>query len=435
MPDTIYALSSGVGRAGIAVIRISGPSAASIARLMANRELVARKAALVDIRHPVSADPIDRALALWFPGPNSFTGEDVLELHVHGGRAVVAATLDSLATVEGVRVAEPGEFTRRAFANGRLDLSSVEGLADLISADTELQRRQAFNQFSGALGKRAAEWRRKLIDARALIEACLDFPDEAEIPADLTDSIRGDLKELAGSFEAALKGRERAEIIRDGGVVLIAGPPNSGKSTLLNRIAERDVAIISDIPGTTRDLIEITIDIRGLPVTFIDSAGIRETQDPVESEGIARTRARAAQAHAVIWLEAPPDVSNASSIVHPVLVRVASKCDISPAMPGRMSISAKTGAGVLELLDHVCDLIFPNLNRAESSLLSTQRQFDCVQSGLTSVSQASAHMSQQELELAAEELRLASQRLEELTGVISNDALLDEVFGRFCLGK
>ena len=276
MAETIYALSSGVGRAGVAVIRVSGPAALLLPQMFAGIDVEARKARLASVRHPTTGELIDRGLLLFFPTPNSFTGEDVVEFHVHGGRAVVTAMIDALSSCDDLRAAEPGEFTRRAFANGKLDLASAEGLADLIAADTELQRQRAIRQMSGSVSERCRSWRSALVDVLALVEAYLDFPDEEEIPRDVSVEVGQALGGLLASFEEALGERDNAEIVRDGAVALISGPPNAGKSTLINKIARRDVAIISDIPGTTRDLIEVTVDIRGIPVTFIDSAGIRE---------------------------------------------------------------------------------------------------------------------------------------------------------------
>lgn len=435
MRDTIYALSSGIGRAGVAVIRVSGNAVRNVARSMGSADLAPRKASLIHLRHPHTGDVIDQSLAVWFPGPASFTGEDVIEFHVHGGRAVVLAVLEALASIEAVRAAEPGEFTRRAFENGKLDLTSVEGLADLISADTQFQRRQALRQFSGHSKNLTSEWRRKLIAAQALIEAHLDFPDEGEIPGDVTGEVRCELQAMAKSFHEALEGRRRAEIIREGGTVLIAGAPNSGKSTLLNCIAERDVAIISEIPGTTRDLIEITVDLYGIPLTFIDSAGIRPTLDPIEELGIMRTRNRAKNATLVLWLAPADEPSLAPEIEHENLQIVRTKTDIAPASVGCIALSAKTGEGVKDLLDFVYKTIAPSAGVEEQTAFVTQRQFECIADASCALDNALALLAKTELELVIEELRLVSSRLAEITGEISSEHLLDEVFGRFCLGK
>ncbi len=302
--DTIFALSSGRGPSAVAVIRISGPMAETALQSVTGRERTPepRQAAFARIRHPQTGEPIDEALALWFPGPRSETGEDVVELQLHGGRAVVAAMLAALSAIDGLRPAEAGEFTRRAFENGKLDLTAVEGLADLVMAETEAQRRQALRQMKGLLGGRAEEWRRKLIEALALVEAGIDFSDEGDVPKNLTEPARETARALASEIAGALADSRRGERLREGMVVAIAGPPNAGKSTLLNRIARREAAIVSPYAGTTRDVIEVHLDLDGYPVTLLDTAGIRETDDPVELEGVRRARERAGAADLVLWV-------------------------------------------------------------------------------------------------------------------------------------
>jgi len=300
---TIFALSSGRGPAAIAVIRISGPRAGAALTALGVKIPQPRKAAFARIRDPASGEIIDEALALWFPAPNSETGEDVAELQPHGGRAVIAGVLAALSRVEGLRMAEPGEFTRRGFENGKLDLTAVEGLADLVMAETEGQRRQALRQMQGALGKRAEVWRQQLIQALALVEARIDFSDEGDVPEGLVEPALTIARTLAGEIEAALSDGGRGERLREGLTVAIAGPPNAGKSTLLNRIARREAAIVSPYAGTTRDVIEVHLDLGGWPVTLLDTAGIRPTDDPVEMEGVRRARERAAGADLVLWVE------------------------------------------------------------------------------------------------------------------------------------
>ncbi len=300
--DTIFALSSGRGPAAIAVVRISGARAGEALKRLSGKIPAPRQAALARIRDPQSNDIIDEALALWFPAPHSETGEDVAELQLHGGRAVIAAVLGALARVEGLRPAEAGEFTRRAFENGKLDLTAVEGLADLVMAETEGQRRQAFRQLKGWLGSRAETWRQRLIRALALVEARIDFSDEADVPDDLLAPALTIARELETEIAAALADGGRGERLREGLVVAIAGPPNAGKSTLLNRIARREAAIVSPYAGTTRDVIEVHLDLAGWPVTLLDTAGIRDTDDPVEQEGVRRARERAAGADLVLWV-------------------------------------------------------------------------------------------------------------------------------------
>jgi tRNA modification GTPase len=299
---TIFALSSGRGPAAIAVVRISGPRAGAALKALTGKVPKARQAALVRVRDSRSQEPIDEALALWFPAPGSETGEDVAELQLHGGRAVIAATLAALGSIEGLRPAEAGEFTRRAFENGKLDLTAVEGLADLVAAETQGQRRQALRQMQGALGARAESWRARLIRALALAEAAIDFSDEADVPADVMTPALQLARELESEIAAALADGRRGERLREGLTVAIAGPPNAGKSTLLNRIARREAAIVSPYAGTTRDVIEVHLDLDGWPVTLLDTAGIRATQDPVELEGVRRARERAAAADLVLWV-------------------------------------------------------------------------------------------------------------------------------------
>src|SRR6478736_2395695 len=299
--QTIFALSSGRPPSAIAIVRMSGPEAGSVLTALAGK-MPAPRVATRTLLRDASLQPIDDAVVLWFPHPASATGEDVAEFHVHGGRAVLAALFAALATFDNVRAAEPGEFTRRAFENGKLDLTEAEGLDDLIHADTDRQRRQALRQLKGLLGDRARDWRAGIIEASALIEAGIDFSDEGDVPAELIAPALAKVKTLVAQIEEVLAAQGQSERLRDGLVVAIAGPPNVGKSTLMNQLARREVAIVSPHAGTTRDIIEIQLDLDGYPVTVIDTAGIRETDDPVEQEGVRRARARADDADLVLWL-------------------------------------------------------------------------------------------------------------------------------------
>ena len=298
--DTIFALSSGRPPAAIAVVRISGPRARTALERMVGRVPQPRRASLALLRDPVTGEMVEEGLALWFPAPNSETGEDMVELHVHGGRAVIAAVLAALAKLAGLRPAEAGEFTRRAFENGRMDLTAVEGLADLVAAETDAQRRQAYQHLRGLLGERAENWRQRLIEALALVEAGIDFSDEEDVPKDMMARSLELIRPLAGEISKA--GAGQGERLREGLRVAIAGPPNAGKSTLFNRLARREAAIVSPFPGTTRDVLELHLDLGGYPVTMLDTAGIRETADPVEREGVRRASERAADADLVLWV-------------------------------------------------------------------------------------------------------------------------------------
>src|SRR3954469_5378533 len=298
---TIFALSSGRPPSALAVVRVSGPSASLVLTALAGK-LPAPRQASRRLLHDGVGQPIDDSVVLWFPGPGSATGEDICEFHVHGGRAVLAALLAAISKIPNTRAAEPGEFTRRAFENGKLDLTEAEGLDDLVHADTDRQRRQALRQLKGLLGDKARGWRAQIIEALALIEAGIDFSDEGDVPAELIAPALAKVKQLHDEIQEVLATQGRSERMRDGLLVAIAGPPNVGKSTLMNQLARREVAIVSPHAGTTRDVIEVQLDLDGYPVTVIDTAGIRETDDPVEQEGVRRARARAAEADLVLWL-------------------------------------------------------------------------------------------------------------------------------------
>jgi tRNA modification GTPase len=448
--DTIFALSSGRPPAAIAVVRISGPRAGAALETLAGRVPEPRKAALARVRDPKSGEVIDEALALWFPGPKSETGEDIAELQLHGGRAVIAAVLGALGRIEGLRPAEAGEFTRRAFENGQLDLTAVEGLADLIGAETEAQRRQAYRQLKGLLGDRAETWRGRLIQALALVEARIDFSDEADVPEDLVTPALNIARELRDEIAQALAGAGRGERLRDGLLVAIAGPPNAGKSTLLNRIARREAAIVSPIPGTTRDVIEVHLDLNGYPVTVLDTAGIRDSDDPVEQEGVRRARQRAADADLILWVydaEDPQARSRAlafSGSVTNWLVR--NKTDLM--LPPRTNeyrnefgpsnivfyLSATTGEGFDALLAQLANYAASYFG-AESPLISRERHRKALDLTKSALDRALAEVDRGSEDLVAEELRSAAQTLGRLTGRVDVEDILDVIFRDFCIGK
>jgi tRNA modification GTPase len=453
--DTIFALSSGRPPAAIAVIRISGPRAGDALKALMGRLPEPRRAALARVRDPESNEILDEALALWFPGPNSETGEDIAELQLHGGRAVIAGVLGVLGRVDGLRPAEAGEFTRRAFENGQLDLTAVEGLADLIGAETEAQRRQAYRQLKGLLGQRAETWRARLIEALALVEARIDFSDEADVPEDLIRPALKTVRELRDEIAEVLAGAGRGERLREGLVVAIAGPPNAGKSTLLNRIARREAAIVSPVPGTTRDIIEVHLDLDGYPVTLLDTAGIRDSGDPVEQEGVRRARTRAAEADLVLWVEeaedwpvrsgARPISSGAGEGEATWLIR--NKVDLLPEQWNEQTnennidssvvvfnLSATTGLGVQNLLSKLADFATSYFG-SESAILTRERHKKALSLANSALTRALAEGGSIAEEIVAEELRTAAQALGRLTGKVDVEDLLDVIFRDFCIGK
>jgi tRNA modification GTPase len=438
--QTIFALSSGRPPSAIALVRVSGSQAGKIVTALAGKLPSPRMATRVLIRD-VGQRPIDDAVVLWFPGPASATGEDVAEFHVHGGRAVLATLFAALSGFEDVRPAEPGEFTRRAFENGKLDLTEAEGLDDLIHADTDRQRRQALRQLKGLLGDRARDWRARIIEASALIEAGIDFSDEGDVPAELIAPALAKVKALLAEIEEALAGQGRSERLRDGLVVAIAGPPNVGKSTLMNQLARREVAIVSPHAGTTRDVIEVQLDLDGYPVTVIDTAGIRETDDPVEQEGVRRARTRAADADLVLWLSDSPQAVIDHDGAAPIW-KVRNKIDLEGAgrpladAPGQGSfeISASRGDGVPELIAALVGFAQGYFGGTEGGLISRTRQRKLLQETATSLRRSVAVVGQGE-ELAAEELRLAAHSLGRLLGRVDVEDILDVIFREFCVGK
>jgi tRNA modification GTPase len=449
---TIYALSSGPVPAAIAVIRISGPQARAALEALTGKVPEPRRAAFGTIRDPQSGDAIDQALLLFFEGPNSETGEDVAELQLHGGRAVIAGVFEALSRMEGLRPAEAGEFTRRAFEHGKLGLTQIEGLADLIYADTASQRRQAMRQLQGLLGNRAEFWRKRLIDALALVEAGIDFSDEADVAADVT--VRGlhAAQMLQQEIAAILADGRRGERLREGLVVAIAGPPNAGKSTLLNRIARREVAIVSPHAGTTRDVIEVHLDLGGYPVTLLDTAGIRETEDPVEREGVVRAKARAEGADLVLWLTEgvganPASDSQASSISELWTIRtkidVASGQSADQEVPahdrseesGFYELSAVSGEGVGRLLTDLTGYARRAFESREPALVTRERQRRLLETAESALNRAILEGKAGREDTFAEELRSAAQALGRLTGRVDVEDILDVIFRDFCIGK
>lgn len=434
--DTIYALSSGGLPSGVAVIRLSGPQAASVLETMAGGLPSPRKA---ELRKLVDDDgaQLDRALVLYFSGPASFTGEDCAELHVHGGKAVVAAVLASLSGKPGLRAAEAGEFTRRAFLNGKLDLTSAEGLADLVSAETEAQRRLALINAEGGQHELYENWRSRLLHARAMIEAELDFADESDVPGSVSDMVWADIAALQKEMINHIDGYRAAEIVRDGFRVVLVGAPNAGKSSLLNALARRDVAIVTDVAGTTRDLVEVALDLDGLKVLVTDTAGMRQSTDVVERIGIERARQAAREADLVVELvdsAAPPadlDYDRAAGRHR----RVATKADLAAPAGGQFDhvISVTSGEGLSALISDIAEQAKTAAAETTGVLPSRLRQIELVQSCQHHLK--AAKDGAEELELQAEELRLAGDALGRITGAIDVEDLLGVIFAEFCIGK
>jgi tRNA modification GTPase len=449
--DTIFALSSGRPPAAIAVVRISGPRARVALEQLIGRVPQPRHASLARLRDPEAGAIIDEALALWFPAPSSETGEDMAELQVHGGRAVIAAVLAALAKVAGLRHAEAGEFTRRAFENGRMDLTAVEGLADLVAAETEAQRRQAYQHLKGLLGERAETWRQRLIEALALVEAGIDFSDEDDVPKDMMARALELIRPLAEEISKA--GTGQGERLREGLRVAIAGPPNAGKSTLFNRLARREAAIVSPFPGTTRDVLELHLDLRGYPVTVLDTAGIRETNDPVEREGVRRASEQAAGANLVLWV-VDASASECQTLQLPaikvesesIIWLVANKIDLVAEEEQRKIesrfdtkevvnfVSSKTGAGVDELVNAIARFA-ERFFTPEPALVTRERQrAHLKETGLALQGAQRAAQDGRE-EIMAEQLRLATRALGKLLGRVDVEDVLDVIFRDFCIGK
>lgn len=434
--DTIFALATPPGRSAVAVVRISGSRVRFVIETLAGSIPAPRRASLRRLRDPTSDDLLDQALVLWFPSPSSYTGEDSAEFQLHGGRAVLDGVIQALAAL-GVRAAEAGEFTRRAFANGKSDLTAVEGLADLIDAQTSAQRRQALRQMSGALAAIVEGWRSVLLDAMAHLEAEIDFSDESDVVGGGgLSGIRGGLLAMGCEMDKLLAGSDRSERLRDGVVAVLAGPPNAGKSTLFNALAGRDVAIVSELPGTTRDAIEVSLDLGGVPLTIVDTAGLRDSADTIEREGIRRTMARLSSADIILWLtpadqpDAAPDAPAGS-----VVISIASKIDSAakPEADPRLGISTLTGTGLDSLMQRLQQAAVTMAG--EASLITRERQRLALRSARDALQRTLDGLHPDRAELAAEDLRLAVRALEALLGRVDVEDVLDRIFASFCIGK
>ena len=436
--ETIVALSSGRLPSGVAVIRMSGPQTRFVIEMICAQVPAPRYASLQAVKR--GSETVDRGLVLFFPAPNSFTGEDVAEFQVHGGQATVSSVLSEMTRFPDVRLAEPGEFTRRAFMNGKLDLVQTEALADLINAETEAQRRLALQNSEGAQSKLYEDWRERLVNARSMIEADIDFSDEGDVPGSVADRVWAEMKSLMDDISEHIRGFDAAEIIQDGFRVVILGAPNAGKSSLLNALAKREAAIVTDEPGTPRDILEINLDINGLKVVVADTAGIREGAGKIERIGIEKAKARGRGADLVVKLEDvtdahPGDTSWASGET----IKVGTKVDLVPSVNVNLSsydyrISTVTGEGVGDLVTAIGEIGNLKIRAAGDILPSRFRHVELLQDARDHVGNA-LRDDNAPLEIRAEELRLASDRLGRITGAIDTEELLDVIFSQFCIGK
>jgi tRNA modification GTPase len=441
--DTIFALSSGVGRSAIGVIRISGPATSAALKSLAGDLPPARRFSVRMISHPFSGELLDEAVVVWLPGPNSFTGEDCGELHLHGSLATLSAVMQVLSEVRGVRPAEAGEFTRRAFLNGKMDLVEVEGLGDLLQARTVGQRRQALQQLTGKASSVFEIWREQLTLIRADIEATVDFVDEAGIAEAAAPMVEASIRRLLHNMQEEVRRSDGSEILRDGIRVVLAGHPNTGKSSLLNALASREAAIVSNVPGTTRDAIEVTLEIRGFPIILTDTAGLRtDPIDEVEREGIQRSLRHVSGADFVLWVWSA-DIERSETpdpLINPDLV-VETKSDLRserPAGPSynepvsRIRLSTRSGEGVPDLLNEIASMISTRYGNAESALLVSARQKAVVSQSIRHLNNA---LEVSSLEMKAEHIRYASDEIGRLTGRVDVEEWLGAIFSKFCIGK
>ncbi len=444
--DTIIALASGSGRAGVAVIRVSGPGALGILAHYSKLPAPAPRQAAIRTLHDGDGGFLDEAIVLWMPGPNSYTGQDVVEFHVHGGPAVIEAVLEAGLKSRLCRVAEPGEFTRRAFEAGRLDLTQAEAIGDLIDAETEGQRRQAARLYQGEAARTFESWRGLLVSAMAALEASIDFPDESDIPGEIDLAALEPIEALAADLESALGDAGRLRTVREGFRVAILGNPNVGKSSLMNRLARREAAIVSPIAGTTRDVVEVRLVLAGYPVWVADTAGLREAADAIEAEGIRRALARADEADLRIWVaDASARVSRetrAGAAPRAGDLQVLNKADLMSAAPAQAGgedvfvVSARTGAGFDALERRVAQIVRERLDTDEAPLVTRARHRELVEEALAAVERAleGARIGIG-AELVSEDLRLAARALGRITGSIDAEDLLDRIFSQFCVGK
>ena len=447
--NTIFAQASASGRAGVAVVRISGPLAMeALVKLMADQEkpkkIIPRRAIYSSIKDPFTKEVLDNGLIIWFPGPNSFTGEDVVELHLHGGPIVISGILDALIKLDGFRLADPGEFTKRAFENGKMDLTAAEGLADLIDAETIAQRRQSLRQLEGELGQVYETWRQRLMSALAYSEAAIDFSDE-DLPEEIEAAASREIALLIQEITDHLMDDRRGERLREGALIAIIGPPNAGKSSLLNSLAKQEAAIVSETAGTTRDIIKVDLSMGGYPVTLADTAGLHESTNAIEIEGMRRARHKAVTADLKLaifdfknWKKL--DQVTAELIDDDTLV-VVNKCDNGPLKPPLVlngnpvfMISILNGSGLKELIDAIIDRVSVIMDVGASPALTRTRHRDALEDCLGALGRC-VDASGLSSEFVAEDLRLAARCLGRITGRVDVDDVLDLIFKNFCIGK
>lgn len=443
---TIYALSSGKGASGVAVIRLSGEGCLAILKAMTKKDDIApRKASLRNIYHPENNDLLDQSLILYFKAPHSYTGEDCLEFHIHGGVAIIQSVLDAFSCFSFTKLADAGEFTRRAFDNNKMDLTKVESIADLIHAETEWQRKIALRQYSGVFEEKIVDWRQKLIHLMAYEEAFLDFPDE-DLPPEAKQDHTQDIEEIISDISSYLKNSHKGERIRSGFKIVLIGPPNSGKSTFLNILAKRDVAIVSDIAGTTRDSLEVHLNMAGIPVTIVDTAGLRSSADKIEKLGIEKSYQHADEADLKLVLFSALETENyeikqeLNDLSDENTIHLYNKSDLNPdfILPNHFKtksflISAKTGQNIQELLSFIEEKLSKEIKGSVEDILITRERHrmeleHCVEALQRSKTAIDS-------ELLAEDLRLASRHLGKISGLIDVEDILDVIFHDFCIGK